>query len=650
MCGIAGIVSAEPGGRIEPAMIHRMCEAIVHRGPDDEGLFVKDGTGLGMRRLSIIDLAGGHQPVFNEDRTIWIVFNGEIYNFPQLREDLLRRGHRFSTHTDTEVIVHLYEELGAECVTKLRGMFAFALYDEPKRKLLMARDRLGKKPLHYALQESGLQGRCLLFGSEIKSILAVAPELASVNNQALLQYMYFGYIPDPLTAFTSIHKLPPGYLLEFAKGRIDVRQYWDLPQYGTHSPVSEEECLEEMERRLAEAVRIRLISDVPLGALLSGGTDSSTVVALMARVSSAPVKTFAIGFRDQDFNEAPYARRVAEKFGTDHHELIVEPDVLETVQTLTSSLEEPFGDSSMLPTYYVSALARKHVTVALSGDGGDEIFAGYDRYSIHLRRQSFEHVPAWLRRFYREKVYPRLPGDLRGKKFSYNVSLPWRERYVDGISFVPAFERDMPLLSREFRAVLEGSGNPEDVMYAYFDRAPAQDPVSQMLYVDTKTYMVADILTKVDRMSMATSLEVRVPILDHEFVEWATGLPVTWKIRGGKQKYILRKLAERLGVPQEVLYRPKRGFALPLVHWMKNELRELILSILLDAETMQRGYFEARGVRQLLDEHFRGRRDHSGRIWRLLIFELWHRNYLEKIRALDEKSEPYRLTPAGSLG
>src|SRR5580700_1316840 len=309
MCGIAGMVSTAAGQRIEAATVRRMCQAIVHRGPDEEGIFVKDGIGLGMRRLSIIDLAGGRQPVFNEDRTVWVVFNGEIYNFPELREDLLKRGHRFSTHSDTEVIVHLYEEMGPDCVHKLRGMFAFALYDEPRRRLLMARDRLGKKPLHYALQ-----GQCLLFGSEIKAILAVAPELATVNNEALLQYMYFGYIPDPLTAFTTIQKLPPGHLLEFENGKIEVRQYWDLPQYSTHPPRSEEECLEEMEHRLAEAVRIRLISDVPLGALLSGGTDSSTVVALMARASSNPVKTFAIGFRDQDFNEAPYARMVADKF------------------------------------------------------------------------------------------------------------------------------------------------------------------------------------------------------------------------------------------------------------------------------------------------------------------------------------------------
>src|ERR1700688_4189551 len=361
MCGIAGIVSAAPGDRIDTSTIHRMCQAIVHRGPDDEGMFVKDGTGLGMRRLSIVDIAGGHQPVFNEDRSVWVVFNGEIYNFPELRAELISRGHHLSTHTDTEVIVHLYEEMGADCVNKLRGMFAFALYDERLRKLLIARDRFGKKPLHYALSRQRL-----LFGSEIKSIHAVAPELTQVNNEALLQYLYFGYVPDPLTAFTPIHKLPPGHLLEFEAGIVSVRQYWDLPPYATHSPASEEECLEALERRLAEAVKIRMIADGPLGALLSGGIASSTVVALMARASSKPVKTFSIGFSHDDFNEAHYARIVAKHFGTEHHEMIVEPDVLETVETLTSLLEEPFGDPSMLPTYHVSKMARTHVTVALS--------------------------------------------------------------------------------------------------------------------------------------------------------------------------------------------------------------------------------------------------------------------------------------------
>src|SRR6266496_6069634 len=354
MCGIAGIVSSDRTERVEEITVHRMCQAITHRGPDDEGVLAKQNTGLGMRRLSIIDVAGGHQPVFNEDRSIWTVFNGEIYNFPELRPELIARGHRFYTNTDTEVIVHLYEEMGAECVQKLRGMFAFALWDDRRGCLLVARDRLGKKPLHYALHKGKLY-----FASEIKSILSVAPELAEVNRAALMQYMYLGYVPDPATAFSNIHKLPPGHLLEFQRGEVRVRKYWDLPEYGTHKPMSEEECLEEMEARLAEATRIRLISDVPLGALLSGGTDSSTIVALMARASSKPVKTFSIGSRNSDFDESKYARVVAQKFATEHHELVLDPDVVASLEKLTSSLGEPFSDPSILPTYFVSCLARR---------------------------------------------------------------------------------------------------------------------------------------------------------------------------------------------------------------------------------------------------------------------------------------------------
>src|SRR6202158_1167419 len=626
MCGIAGVVSTTRESNITEALVHHMCDQIVYRGPDDEGLYVADGAGLGMRRLSIIDLSGGHQPVFNEDRSAWIVFNGEIYNFPELRPELESRGHSFRTHSDTEVIIHLYEEMGADCVKKLRGMFALAIYDKTKRKLILARDRLGKKPLHYALY-----GGNLYFASEIKSILAVAPELAQVNSQGLLEYLYYGYVPDPITAFTGIQKLPPGHLLEFQDGKIRIRQYWDLPQYNTHAPRNEEECLEELEQRLFEATKIRLISDVPLGAFLSGGTDSSTVVALMARASSGPVKTFSIGFKKDDFNEANYARIVAQKFATDHHEMILEPDVVQTVEHLTSSLEEPFGDSSMLPTYYVSQMARQHVTVALSGDGGDEIFAGYDRYRIHDERRIFEHIPGWARKFFRNQVFPLLPNSMQGRKFSYNISLPWQERYVDGLSFLPAFERDTPLLSHDFRHILARSDDPGNVLRRCFAQAPAKDndPVSQLLYVDTKTYMVADILTKVDRMSMLNSLEVRVPILDHVFVEWVAGLPSEWKLRGNQQKYILRKLAERVGVPREALYRQKQGFSLPLVHWMRNELKDMLM-ILLEPRTLERGYFQASGVRKLMDDHLLRGKTMTGRIWRLLMFELWHRNFLER--------------------
>jgi asparagine synthase (glutamine-hydrolysing) len=624
MCGIAGIVSKDRGARMDGATIRAMCDAIVHRGPDDEGIYAQGPVGLGMRRLSIIDLAGGHQPIFNEDRSIAIVFNGEIYNFPELRPELERRGHRFTTNSDTEVIVHLYEDMGPACVSQLRGMFTFALYDRTRDKLLIGRDRLGKKPMHYALA-----GDRLLFGSEIKSILAVAPELARIDHQALLQYMYFGYILDPLTAFLPIRKLPPGHLLEFERGELRIQQYWDLPQYATHSPSSEEECLVEMERRLAEAVRIRLISDVPLGALLSGGTDSSIVVALMARASSEPVKTFSIGFKQADFNEAPYARLVAERFHTDHHELILEPDIVGTVEKLTRSLEEPFGDSSMLPTYFISCLARQHVTVALSGDGGDEFFAGYDRYRTALHDRAFPWVPEWTRSLYRNHIHQRLPYSVPGRSLAYSISLPWDKRYAEDVSLQPIF-RELRLLSEDVLARAE-QDDPLNALHHYIERAPAKDPLSRLLYLDSKTYLPGDILTKVDRMSMLTSLEVRVPILDHVFLEWATSLTPEWKMRGGKQKYMLKKLAERVGVPREVLDRPKQGFALPLVHWTRHDLKDMIMSVLLQPRTLQRGYFKPEAVRQLLDEHFRQRRNHSGRIWRLLAFELWHRNYLEAI-------------------
>src|SRR5579862_3572641 len=584
MCGIAGIVNTAAGQRIEAATIHRMCQAIVHRGPDDEGIFVKDRTGFGMRRLSIIDLAGGHQPVFNEDRSVWVVFNGEIYNFPQLRSDLQARGHHLSTHTDTEVIVHLYEEMGRDCVHQLRGMFAFALYDERRRKVLIGRDRLGEKPLHYAFD-----GERLLFGSEIKSILAVAPELTRVDRQALRQYVQFGYIPDPATAFLDIKKLPPGHLLELEDGKLSVSQYWDFPEFGAHSPASEEDCLEQLEQRLGEAVKMRLIADVPLGAFLSGGADSSTIVALMARYSSGPVKTFSIGFRQKDFDETSYARLVAQKFGTEHHELVLEPDVVNSVETLTHSLEEPFGDASALPTYYVSCLARQHVTVALSGDAGDEIFAGYDRYRVCLQDRAFPWIPDSMRRIYREYLHAIVPRQTPGRSLSYSIALPWQERYLEDISLQP-LQRQLQIFSDDFITPAVEEDDPFKVFRDYLDRAPAKDPLSRLLYLDSKTYLPADILTKVDRMSMLTSLEARAPMVDHIFVEWATGLSANWKMRGGDQKYIFRKLAERLGVPREALYRPKQGFALPLVHWTRHELKDLILTVLLEPRSLQRGY------------------------------------------------------------
>jgi asparagine synthase (glutamine-hydrolysing) len=577
-----------------------------------------------MRRLSIIDLSTGQQPLHNEDRSVWVVFNGEIYNFPELRNRLMARGHRFYTRTDTEVIVHLYEEYGPDCVHSLRGMFAFALWDQRKERLLLARDRFGKKPLHYALSE----GR-LLFASEIKALLAGAPDLADVNPKGLLNFFYFGYIPDPHTAFEHVQKLPPGHLLEFAGGNIQIRQYWDLPNYGVHEPKSEEECLEELEYRLAEAVRIRLASDVPLGALLSGGVDSSAVVALMARESSRKVKTFSIGFSDGDFNEAGHARAVAQKFDTEHHELFVEPNIAETLDQLTRSLEEPFGDSSIVPTFHVCRMARQHVTVALAGDGGDELFAGYDRYHSYLRRRRFHLFPLGTGAWYRGHVHSHIPTGWRGRRFLFNLSLPKRDRYLDGVSLLPVTSRDRSVFSADFLAWADSQQSPYDQFNHYFDARPASDALSEILYLDAKTYLAGDILTKVDRMSMATSLEVRAPLLDHCFVEWAARLSPRWKIRSGQSKYILKKLAERLGVPRQVLYRRKQGFSMPLVHWFRSGPGTCLLEILLEPKCTQRGYLNRIEVERRVREHRRGIRDRSWEIWHLLIFELWHRNFLE---------------------
>ena len=623
MCGIAGVVGKK-GDVIDAGDVHRMCQTIVHRGPDDEGIYARGPAGLGMRRLSIIDLAGGKQPIHNEDRTVWVVFNGEIYNFPELRRELEGRGHQFYTHSDTEVIVHLYEETGADCVKKLRGMFAIALYDTKQDALLLARDRLGKKPLHYAWH----QGR-LLFGSEIKTILALHPELAEVDSEGLLQYFYFGYIPDPHSAFQRIRKLPAGHVMEFRNGEMKIRQYWDLPEYGTHPPLSENDCLEELEHRLEESVRIRLISDVPLGALLSGGVDSSIIVALMARTSAKPVKTFSIGFRAEQFDESEYARLVAERFGTDHHEFVLEPDLEETLTYLSGMMEEPFGDSSMLPTYYVCRMARRQVTVALSGDGGDELFAGYDRYLVAMERPKFDPLQRWLGPIYRDRIHGLIPAGIYGKNLAWNASLNDRDRYLDGISFLPALHRERNLFAREFLERAERLPDPLVEWQRLYDGAPAKDGLSRLLYLDTKTYLNSDILTKVDRMSMATSLEVRVPLLDHELVEWVTSLPVEWKFRAGIRKHVLKKLAERLGIPPELLHRKKQGFQLPLVEWMRKEVKTKLLGVLLEPRTLQRGYFKPEAVRSLIDEHVRGRRNRSGMLWRMLVLELWHRNFME---------------------
>jgi asparagine synthase (glutamine-hydrolysing) len=625
MCGIAGLIGIDKGYVADANEVHRMCQTLVHRGPDDEGIFADGPAGLGMRRLSIIDLATGRQPIHNEKRDIWVVFNGEIYNFPALRRRLEERGHRFYTNTDTEVIVHAYEEYGSDCVQELHGMFAFAIWDQTRQRLLLARDRFGKKPLYYSFS-----GGRLLFASEIKAILAVAPELATIDPEGVLSYFYFGYIPDPLTAFTQIRKLSPGHLLEFSSGQIRIRKYWELPAHGVYEPQSEEECLEEMQQRLSEAVRARLISDVPLGALLSGGVDSSTMVALMARTSSRKVQTFSIAFSSADFNEADHARAVAQRFGTEHHELLVDPQIEDTVHMLTRSLEEPFADSSMVPTYHVCRLARQHVTVALAGDGGDELFAGYDRYRSYLRRRKVHLFPPGTGWLYRRFIHSRVPPEWRGRRFLYNLSLPRRERYLDGIAILPACVRDRSVFSKDFLGWADKQPSPYEIFRRHLVNNPATDPLSEVQYLDVKTYLAGDILTKVDRMSMATSLEVRAPFLDHTFAEWAARLSPRWKMKNGEPKYILKKLAERLGVPREVLYRRKQGFSMPLVHWFRQDPSPGLLEILEEPRTIERGYFNPDGLRRRLAEHRTGWRDRSWELWQLLIFELWHRNFLER--------------------
>jgi asparagine synthase (glutamine-hydrolysing) len=628
MCGIVGIIGSDRTSQVTTCDIDRMCQTIVHRGPDDQGTYVNGSIGLGMRRLSIIDLATGQQPICSEDRTVWVVFNGEIYNYRQLRVELRSAGHQLYTNGDTEVIPHLYEELGTEFVHKLRGMFAIALYDERQHRLILARDRLGKKPLFYAVHKD-----CLLFASEIRAILAVAPELAKVDHKRLMYFFSFGYIPDPLSAYSAIQKLPPGHILVFQDGNVRVSQYWDVPQFAEDESKSEGEWLEQLEHELAESVRMRLISDVPLGALLSGGVDSSTVLAFMARASSAPVKTFSVAFDKQDFDERHHARIVAQRFGAEHYELTMQPDFWGTLNKLTELLEEPFGDASLLPTYYICQLVREHVKVALSGDGGDELFAGYDRYAINFQREIFRFIPHWAGQFYRDALFRRLPQGLRGRRFLYNISLPFRDRYLDSISRLPGDDREHSIFSHEFLSLANEGESPREIFETYYDHAPVAHPLAKLQYLDIKTNLAADILPKVDRMSMAASLETRAPLLDHVFLELAARIPVRWKLNGREGKYLLKKLAERVGIPREVIYRPKRGFGVPLVHWFRNELKSELHDILTAPRTLQRGYVNAASVRHLLHEHTRNKRDRSGDLWLLLIFELWHRNFLEPVRS-----------------
>jgi asparagine synthase (glutamine-hydrolysing) len=622
MCGIAGIVFADPRARVEEPSLRAMCEAIRHRGPDDDGFFAHGGGGLGMRRLSIIDVAGGHQPIFNEDQSCAIVFNGEIYNHRDLRRELERRGHRYATHSDTETILHAYEEYGFGCVEHLRGMFAFAIWDARRARLFLARDRLGKKPLYYTAP-SGPRGR-LAFGSELKALLTLRDVERRVDPQAVADYVAWGYVPDPRSIYQGIAKLPPAHWLAYENGRVRVEQYWDVSYAPAPAREPEEFYVERALAILDEAVRIRLMSEVPLGAFLSGGTDSSVVVALMTRHSSERVKTFAIGFEEAEYNELPYARRVAQHFGTDHHEEVVRPDAERDVLALVRQFDEPFADSSMIPTYYVSRAARKSVTVALSGDGGDELFAGYLRYRDDFSVRAANLVPPSLRAAVLRRLADVLPPGAKGIDRLRGLLGTRDQQYVRlmtrGLSYT-----HREVYSDAFLRRL-GEPDPSHAAEAFLHAARDWDALSRRQYLDTHTYLPGDILTKVDRASMMVSLECRAPILDHELAEFAATIPVELRMRGMTTKYLLKRAAERL-MPRELVYRPKRGFSIPVAYWLKKEWAARCEEIVLGKAALERGVFRESFLRRIVSEHFSGKRDNSSMIWSLMMLELWWREY-----------------------
>ncbi|HUK35721.1 MAG TPA: asparagine synthase (glutamine-hydrolyzing) [Vicinamibacterales bacterium] len=627
MCGIAGFVDAPDvrtpfGVDTAQALVKEMCRVIRHRGPDDEGVLTEPGVALGMRRLSIIDVSTGHQPIHNEDGAISIVFNGEIYNFQALRRELESCGHRFSTATDTETIVHAYEQWGIEALGRLRGMFGLALWNRRTRTLVVARDRVGIKPMHYAV----VGGR-LYFGSEIKSLLC-APDLPrDLNPDALDHYLSFLYAPADASFFTHIRKLPPGHVLSWRDGLMTVVPYW-RPGAIESFKGTEADAADELKRVLMNAVRLHLISDVPLGAFLSGGVDSSLVVAMMSRVSGARVKTFSIGFDQPQYDELQYARQVADYYGTDHHEEVVTPDGVAILDTLVSHFDEPFGDPSAIPTWYVSQLAARHVTVTLSGDGGDELFGGYDRYLTNPRVAAIDrYAPAAMRRM-AGVVSSQLPHGVKGKRFLRHIAETERGRYIDAVGFFNADDK-----SGMYTDALRGRLSPLDPEHraiTVFDRYSGLPWASQMMRFDIETYLPEDILTKVDRTSMAHSIEARVPLLDNHVIDFALTLPASMKIREGRRKHVLKEVAAAL-LPRTLIDRPKQGFGVPLDVWFRGSLRDLFADTLLSSRALKRGYFDPTFIRRVVHEHVSGTRDHAFRLWQLVVLERWHRQYVDSL-------------------
>ena len=619
MCGISGIFEFDQAHTIEREVVHRMNESLRHRGPDDEGIFVDLGIGLGHRRLSIIDVAGGHQPISNEDGTIWVLLNGEIYNFTDLYQDLLSRGHKFTTRSDTEVIVHLYEEYGEQCFARLRGMFAIAIWDSNQRHLLLARDRVGKKPLYYFADRD----RCI-FGSELKAILAADDLPRAIDPLAVCDYFSLCYIPAPRTVYKSVRKLLPAHYLVVSAAGLREVPYWRLSFANVQNHTEAEWC-ELIRQQLCEATRIRLMSEVPLGAFLSGGVDSSSIVGMMSRLMDRPVTTCSIGFSKQEYDESEFAREVATRFNSDHHEDIVEVEALDVLDKLAWHYDEPFADSSAVPTYYVSKIARRQVTVALGGDGGDENFAGYRRYifdQMENRMRSF--VPASVRRNVFGPLgrwYPGLawaPRPLRAKATLQSLSRSPLEGYFNSISAFRPAEKAL-LFTRDFQQQL-ADYDSLNVLKKYYDEADTTDPLSRIQYVDIKTYLPDDILTKVDRASMAVSLEVRAPILDHHFMELGASIPSDLKLRGRTGKYIFKKAMEPL-LPYDILYRPKQGFAIPADHWFRRELKDLAYDMVVASnkdDILDRNYLS-----KIWKQHQSGRFDRSAHLWAVLMFRKW---------------------------
>ena len=626
MCGITGFVRND-GKPVDEALLARMNEAIRHRGPDEDGFYVNGSVGMAMRRLAIIDLKGGQQPIHNQDRTAWIVFNGEIYNYLELREKLEKLGHTFYTNSDTEAIVHAYDQYGADCPKHLRGMFAFAIWNERDQELFLARDRVGKKPLHYAL----VNGQ-LIFASEFSALL-LHPEVSrDIEPEALDYYLSFMCIPAPLTAYRAIRKLEPGHWLRWRKGEIEVQRYWQ-PDFTKKIDIGEEEAGERTVAILRDAVKVRLMSEVPLGAFLSGGIDSSAVVALMAQESSERVKTFSIGFDEQDFSELHHARRIAEHVGADHHEFIVRPDAVEVLPMLVDHYGEPYADSSAVPTYYVAKETRKHVTVALNGDGGDESFAGYERYVAMGLTEKYRRVPSFLRESVIKETVNLIPTSPTKRSMARSV-----KRLLDGVSrprvdrytyWVSVFndETKKPLYSDFFREQTQ-LADPAGLLGTWFKRANGIGIVDAMLLTDQMTYLPNDLLVKVDIATMAVSLEARSPFLDHQVIEFAASLPEKLKMRRLTTKYLLKKVLRKL-IPSENLDRRKMGFGVPIGHWFRGKMQPFLREVILSDKAMRRGLFKPEAVRQLVELHTRGERDYSHQLWTLLMLELWFNRFID---------------------